>query len=150
MDIKHEKGQRTMLVQNIPATIAGGDNRIKELEIEISYIGEGDGHKALVLDHCIIPNIVEALETQSCHNDKNEKQYRMRAECMLDVARFMLQAEGQMSQCLANRITMFPDVIVDFKTLLSLKSIKNILKSVVDGHVMLQTVALKEEYTGNR
>ncbi len=71
--------------------------------------------------------------------------YKMRAECQVDVGRFLrkvpvlaLSAEGSL------------DMVIDFTSNLTLDEIRKKISKIVDGHVMLETVALYEEYTGFR
>ncbi|KAA5548094.1 hypothetical protein [Adhaeribacter rhizoryzae] len=45
---------------------------------------------------------------------------------------------------------VFSDVELEFKTNYSLEEIRELLKDVPDAHVMRQTVALKQDYTGER
>lgn len=76
--------------------------------------------------------------------------YRFRAECQVNVdeLRRLLGME-------IGRITMiqeppFPDVEVELETKLTLKELRAAMLEVVDGHVMVETVATQEEYTGER
>lgn len=76
--------------------------------------------------------------------------YRFRAECQQDVDELRVL----LSRCF-DRITVvnsppFPDVEVELNTALSLEELRAVMRRVVDGHVMVQTVARHDEYTGER
>ena len=45
---------------------------------------------------------------------------------------------------------LFPDVLITVSTKLPLTGIKSLIKKIPDGHVMLETVALEADYTGER
>jgi len=54
-----------------------------------------------------------------------------------------------------NKITIlrdlrYPDVEVEIEVDLSLKELRDIMRQIVDSHVMVQTVAQNDEYTGER
>jgi hypothetical protein len=76
--------------------------------------------------------------------------YRFRAECQSDVDDLR-----QLLGSLVERITMiqeppFPDVEVEPQTKLSIDELRAIMLQITDGHVMLETVAKGEDYTGER
>ena len=58
MFAEHTQGERTINVYN---TDKIARTKIKDLEIQISYTGDSDAHKAYHLDSIIIPIIVKAL-----------------------------------------------------------------------------------------
>ena len=83
------------------------------------------------------------------------KEYKLRAECLADVHKFMEQVhfQGRGAFCYGYKVfglELAPDVVLEFKSDHSLDEIKDILKSIPDSHVMLETVALKKDYTGER
>ena len=76
--------------------------------------------------------------------------YKFRAECEHEVNELLV---GLGMKCLKMVKTIayyFPDTEVDLHTTLSLAEIRNAIRKIADGHVMLQTVALAAEYTGER
>ena len=78
------------------------------------------------------------------------RHYKFRAECEYDVNELRM---GLVMNCLKMVKTTdyyFPDTVVDLYTTLSLEEIKDEIRKINDGHVMLQTVAFAEVYTGER
>lgn len=71
--------------------------------------------------------------------------YKMRAECLSDVAKFLEKGKC-MGWIMENKY--IPDVEIEFNSPESLDEIKKILKSIPGGHVMLETVAPVKDYTG--
>lgn len=79
-----------------------------------------------------------------------DRVYRFRAECEADVDK-LRQILGTM----IDRITIinsppFPDVEVEIEVRLSIEELREAMRKVVDGHVMVQTVAPRDDYTGER
>ncbi len=75
--------------------------------------------------------------------------YKLRAECRGDVGRLKrVLSANAVEWEIVDRL--FPDVEVTFTSLLSLGALRRACGDVVDGHVMAQTVALADEYTGER
>ena len=79
-----------------------------------------------------------------------DRVYRFRAECQHDVDELRCLLGARL-----DRITMtieppFPDVEVELEIGLSLEELRDEMRRVVDGHVMVQTLARSEEYTGER
>lgn len=69
--------------------------------------------------------------------------YSFRAECSLDVERF--QAEVRKTQLSVEVGVMrgeapYPDREVEFQSAASLEELRNTMRNVEDGHVMLQTL----------
>lgn len=76
-----------------------------------------------------------------------EMEYKLRAECLPDVHRLLEKLKFSRYHI----ISVFPpDVELEFKSDHSLDEIKKVLKTIPDSHVMLETVALKKNYTGER
>jgi len=73
--------------------------------------------------------------------------YKLRAECLPDVLKLMLIIKFSAYRMENER---FPDVDVEFSCDESLEDIKKALETIIDSHVMLETVALLENYTGER
>lgn len=77
------------------------------------------------------------------------KTYKMRAEMESDILKFVLKAKDR-NILITFRIVGKTDPRVTFKTTKSLQEIRNIIKTIKDGHVMYETVKLLKEYTGER
>lgn len=75
--------------------------------------------------------------------------YKLRAECQLDLGRLFesLRVESFQARTICKG---FPDMEATFESPLSLAEVKSTIRTIVDGHVMLGTVALEAEYTGER
>jgi hypothetical protein len=73
--------------------------------------------------------------------------YKLRAECKLDIHRLF----EQITACEYTVKTIFcNDVEAEFATVLTLEEICSALRQVPDSHVMLETLAFKKDYTGQR
>lgn len=77
------------------------------------------------------------------------KEYRFRAECEIDVDE-LRKLMGRKCLKVEKEINYFPDTYANIFTTLDIEELRHEMRQVEDGHVMLQTVALKNEYTGNR
>jgi hypothetical protein len=69
--------------------------------------------------------------------------YSFRAECAIDVQNF--DAEAEKAQLPVSYVAMMhggglPDVEVEFESSATLEALRNAMRNVVDGHVMLQTL----------
>ena len=73
------------------------------------------------------------------------KTYKMRAECLHDVILF-LQSK-RIYYFKIKKETLFPDVIITFKSSLTKKELNKILNKIEDSHVMKETLELKKDYT---
>lgn len=82
------------------------------------------------------------------------RNYKMRAECAPDVKRFtqlMRDLPAALGSCTVIQPNPnFPDLEVEFESPLDLKQIKSVIRKIVDGHVMLETVQLAQNYNGER
>jgi hypothetical protein len=76
--------------------------------------------------------------------------YKLRAECSKDVAVFIEYAHALFTSFKMQKLDGFPDVEFEFETSLSLDDLILCLKTIVDSHVMYQTVNLLQDYTGKR
>jgi len=97
----------------------------------------------------------------ACLNNKVSN-YKLRGECYVDVAQFLEKLIDKCnSEIRHHRFETinifqdpdkcgFPDCDLEFSTTLSLEQIRDLLKLIPDSHVMLQTVELAENYTGER
>jgi hypothetical protein len=76
--------------------------------------------------------------------------YRFRAECLPDVDELMRLLGAKFKKITIVISPPFPDVKAELEIGLDLTELRNVMRRVVDGHVMVQTVARTEEYTGER
>ncbi len=74
--------------------------------------------------------------------------FKFRAECVADVYRFVRL--GHATNVVVALHNTLPDVTVTFDSTLGLESVKRLMAKIVDGHVMRETVAPVELYTGQR
>lgn len=74
--------------------------------------------------------------------------YKMRAEGMQHVADFanMVFTRTMMLE----RVHPFPDVDVTFTSELELEDLRDYIRLIPDGHIMLQTLQPADSYTGER
>lgn len=70
------------------------------------------------------------------------KSYSFRAECQEDVTRFQQECQkaGLLTTMQAKPDDQFPDVEVELQAEASLETLRNVMRQVADGHVMLQTL----------
>lgn len=68
--------------------------------------------------------------------------YSFRAECPVDVERFQKEAaKAVLVRTLTSKTDApFPDTAVEFQAEASLDELRDVIRNVVDGHVMLQTL----------
>ncbi len=81
------------------------------------------------------------------------KEYKFRAECNVDVERLKAVFDDAeiVYEMEVKQINDLPDVEIDLLTTnISLEDMHWYMGRVVDGHVMTETLALKENYTGER
>lgn len=78
--------------------------------------------------------------------------FKFRAELMSDVDRLVriLEGNGKKVRVTIDEEPPWIGVVVEMDTAETLDAIKDAMRKVEDGHVMLQTVAPKGEYTGER
>jgi hypothetical protein len=79
-----------------------------------------------------------------------DRVYRFRAECQPDVDELRRLLGAKYDRITMTQWPPFPDVEVELEIGLSLEELRDVMRRVVDGHVMVQTVARSEEYTGER
>ena len=82
-------------------------------------------------------------------NQSEINHFKFRAECETDVNR-LRKRMGTKCLKIVMEIGQFPDTLVDLYTTMSLEELRNEIRSIEDGHVMLQTIALEKDYTGER
>ena len=82
-------------------------------------------------------------------NGVRAKHYKFRSECAHDVDELRKLMGGDILS-IQTQQQYFPDNDVDLITALELEDVRNFMRQVVDGHVMLQTVQYYYDYTGER
>ncbi len=80
----------------------------------------------------------------------NNYSYRFRAECQVDVDELRRLIGTKLDRITIVNTAPYPDVEVEIETSFSLDELRNLMRQVLDGHVMVQTVAPITEYTGER
>tara|TARA_R110000868_G_scaffold275187_1_gene534865 strand:- start:177 stop:440 length:264 start_codon:yes stop_codon:yes gene_type:complete len=80
--------------------------------------------------------------------------YKFRAETLIDIELFKIQAGGHISNLKAipndPETSTFPDITITFDSEMPIENLIYIMRKVEDGHVMFQTLKPIEEYTGER
>lgn len=77
--------------------------------------------------------------------------YKLRAECSRDIQRFFEMVNPkQVGKFKMIGSSKFPDVELIFKSKLKLNELISILSKIEDCHVMVETINLKSNYTGER
>jgi len=78
--------------------------------------------------------------------------YKMRAECSADLGRFLMEVSIVTFTATSTDIdgAWIPDMEVTFTSILHIDEIRAILANIVDGHVMLESLNLAQQYTGER
>jgi len=79
--------------------------------------------------------------------------YCLRAECLADVQQLVNKALW--TSFTVHAITLIngakiPDVVLELTSSESIEQLRDKIGQVLDGHVMLETIALKKDYTGER
>ena len=82
-------------------------------------------------------------------NTDNLNHFKLRAECVQDVLQ-LRERLGVSCPKMVLELGLFPDTIVDLCTWMNLDEVRKEIRMIEDGHVMLQTLALEQEYTGER
>jgi hypothetical protein len=90
------------------------------------------------------------LQTNNSVVPVADRVYRFRAECQHDVDELRHLLGAKLDRITIINSPPFPDVEVELEIGLSLEEIRDVMRRVVDGHVMVQTIARSEEYTGER
>ena len=85
------------------------------------------------------------------------KTYKLRAETIIDISNLMNELFCTFNEMGEFKVSPFivkgtrlHDCSLEFESEVSLELIKAVVAKIPDGHVMLETVALKENYTGER
>ncbi|MFN6572666.1 CHAT domain-containing protein [Dendronalium sp. ChiSLP03b] len=82
--------------------------------------------------------------------DSKEYVFKFRAECDHDVNELDKLIGKHVKKIIKVRESLLPDVEVEIYVNLSLNELRNAMRKIEDGHVMVQTVAPKDKYTGER
>jgi len=75
---------------------------------------------------------------------------KFRAECEHDVNELIKILNPHVKEITKIKKASFPDIDVEMSAYLPLDEIQAAIKDIEDGHVMLETVELKHDYTGER
>ena len=79
------------------------------------------------------------------------RKYKFRSECISDIMDFLSLTRGyDIGFTIEFNNQNLPDCECTLETLASLEEIKELFDSMLDSHVMQETLALEEEYTGIR
>lgn len=99
-----------------------------------------------------LPVLLSKSTTQDCIQNTSQSihQYRFRAECSADVDELRCLLGMKVEKITITSSPPFPDVEVDLKVESSLNALRDVMRTVTDGHVMVETVAHHDEYTGER
>ncbi len=90
---------------------------------------------------------------------RESNQYKFRAECQTDVIEFLCAIHKACSKLLLREFVAVtewdsdhpcPAVTVTIATNIPLWKVRNVMVAVPDGHVMVETLRLEAEYTGER
>lgn len=109
----------------------------------IKLLGRSDGPQPVILSKSVNQaGIGIDLEAN--------RVYRFRAECQVDVDKLRQILGRSIDKITIVNSSPFPDVELEIEVNLSLEELRDAMRQVVDGHVMVQTVARKEKYTGER
>jgi hypothetical protein len=76
--------------------------------------------------------------------------YRFRAECEHDVNKLRWVLGLKVRRVTISIELPFPDAEVEIEADLPLEAVRDAMRQVVEGHVMVQTLARWDEYTGER
>jgi len=78
------------------------------------------------------------------------KHYKFRAECEHDVNELRMVLGMKCLKMVKTITYYFPDTDVDLYTTLCLAEIRDEIRTINDGRVLLQTIALASKYNGER
>jgi hypothetical protein len=84
------------------------------------------------------------------YKTKKMTKYKLRAEGMNDVWAFTNKHYASMGKYILSGYMYTPDVEFEFESSDSIETIKKILRTIPDSHVMRETLQPKSKYTGNR
>lgn len=81
---------------------------------------------------------------------KKMTKYKLRAEGMNDVWAFTNKHYASMGRYILSGYMIIPDVEFEFESSEPIQTIRKILRTIPDSHVMLETLQTKSKYTGER
>ena len=76
--------------------------------------------------------------------------YKFRAECQIDVIRFLNKHSNTFSKIIIIKDKRSNDCEVEIESSLKYSEIINIMRQIPDSHIMIQTLNSKLKYTGIR
>lgn len=80
----------------------------------------------------------------------NAVAYKLRSECQNDINKFMMTAGDRIQSIQITRDRRFPDCEMNFRSLLTLRALRELMGGVEDIHVMTESLNLSVLYTGER
>jgi hypothetical protein len=91
-----------------------------------------------------------ASVTASVTASDPRKSFKLRAECCGDIGRLLLASGFRFTQLSMEVDKEYGEVDVSFESDYTLSALRAILRKIVDGHVMLETLDYASTYTGER
>ncbi len=78
--------------------------------------------------------------------------YKFRAECFHDIKELcgLLNLHYELESVIITPDIMFPDCVAEIRTPLSLEDVREFMRHIPDGHVMVQSLQLPQNYTEDR
>jgi hypothetical protein len=80
----------------------------------------------------------------------NQMRYKFRAECRHDYDCLLQILPTEPNNEVIEPSDGFPDIEVEFDLNITIDKLRDLMREVEDGHVMVQTVMPIDEYTGDR
>lgn len=96
---------------------------------------------------CRVDNINDKKDVNTYRDRLNH--FKLRAECPIDVLK-LRELIGNNCHKMVLELGTFPDTLVDLYTTMNLDEVRMEIRGIEDGHVMLQTLAIEKDYTGER
>lgn len=96
-----------------------------------------------------IPDLSELVYHPKLEKNERLNIFRFRAECEHDISELVKILREKIVTISRTR-GYFPDTVAEITTSINLEEVRDAMRKVIDGHVMIQTVAFKEDYTGER
>lgn len=97
----------------------------------------------------ILCNMKNEAYDDYLQNSSEINHFKLRAECESEANQIRMIL-GIRCLKIVKTIRCFPDTEVELYTTMSLKELRKELRKIFDGHVMVETVALAKDYTGER
>ncbi|MCP4104013.1 MAG: protein kinase [Desulfobacteraceae bacterium] len=147
---KHDKRQLISILQEICDNSPLGENAKTEFSKVISI--DSTLSEISISFHNVFTLVSQGIEYMIDDfriNPVTAKFYKFRAECEPDV-NSLLEALGSNVISVKKSKQYFPDSYVELITSLSLEELRDQIRTLEDGHVMLQTIQPHYNYTGER